>query len=114
MLTKGVAVNRHDAWIGEFRKNADKEYEKVIKHDLYPEKEGMTMGEVIRLFNEKMPKGSVLVTDVGQHQMIANRYFNFSGPRSCVTSGGLGTMGFGLPAALGAKLGAPQKSYNFV
>ena len=84
-------------------------YEKVIKKDLHPEKDGLTMGEVIRIINEKLEGEAILVTDVGQHQMVANRYFKFKHSRSVVTSGGLGTMGFGLPASFGAQTGQPGK-----
>ncbi len=109
MLTKLIEKRDHSAWIKEF-KDADKiEYEKVIKNDLYPDKEGLTMGEVIRILNEKTRGEVIVVTDVGQHQMITSRYFEFKNKRSFVTSGGLGTMGFGLPAAHGAKIGAPDK-----
>jgi acetolactate synthase-1/2/3 large subunit len=81
----------------------------VIKKDMYPEKPGLSMGEVIRRINENTNGDAILVTDVGQHQMIAARYTKFNHTRSVATSGGLGTMGFGLPAAIGAKLGAPDK-----
>jgi acetolactate synthase-1/2/3 large subunit len=109
LLTKLVEERSHDAWIQEF-KDADKiEYEKVIKNDFFPEKPGLTMGEVVRVINEKTKGDAIAVTDVGQHQMFTSRYFNFKHRRSFVTSGGLGTMGFGLPAAHGAKIGAPDK-----
>jgi len=85
------------------------EKEKVIDKDLYPTKPGLTMGEVIRLASEKS-HDAILVTDVGQHQMIAQRYFKFQRSRSNVTSGGLGTMGFGLPASMGAQLGARDRT----
>ncbi|KKL22658.1 hypothetical protein LCGC14_2433220, partial [marine sediment metagenome] len=86
------------------------EYDKVIKNDPHPEKEGLTMGEVVRRVNERMNGEAICITDVGQHQMIASRYFKFKNTRSLVTSGGLGTMGFGLPAAFGAQTGAPDKT----
>jgi acetolactate synthase-1/2/3 large subunit len=109
MLTGLIKKRSHTAWLQEFR-DADKiEYEKVISKDLHPTKEGLTMGEVIRILNEKTRGDAIVVTDVGQHQMITSRYFNFVNKRSFVTSGGLGTMGFGLPAAHGAKIGAPDK-----
>jgi acetolactate synthase-1/2/3 large subunit len=109
LLTRLIEKRSHASWLREF-KEADKiEYEKVIRHDLFPEKEGLTMGEVIQLINEKTKGNAIAVTDVGQHQMIASRYFHFKLNRSFVTSGGLGTMGFGLPAAHGAKIGAPEK-----
>jgi acetolactate synthase-1/2/3 large subunit len=109
MLTKLIEKRTHTQWLQEFKKADKLEYEKVIQHDLYPTKPGMTMGEVIRLVNEKTKGEAVAVTDVGQHQMFASRYFYSKNPRSFITSGGLGTMGFGLPAAHGAKIGAPEK-----
>ncbi len=109
-LTEAIEKKSYPEWLQEFR-DADKiEVEKVIHKDLNPTKPGLTMGEVIRLINEKTNNDAVLCTDVGQHQMIANRYFKFTQSRSVVTSGGLGTMGFGLPAAMGAKLGAPERT----
>ena len=108
-LTYAVKENRHDAWLQEFKDCYDIEYKKVIYNDIYPVKDGLTMGEVTRLLAEKTNNNSVLVTDVGQHQMIASRYFKYTHSRSAVTSGGLGTMGFGLPAAIGAKFGTPDR-----
>ena len=110
LLTEKVKSNKHEAWVKEFTDCYEQEYEKVIKKDLYPEKEGLTMGEVIRRVTEMTKGEAILVTDVGQHQMIANRYFKFKKSRSNVTSGGLGTMGFGLPASVGAKVGAPDRT----
>ena len=101
---------RHQEWLNQFRNAYQYEYEKVIKDDILPEKEGLTMGEVIRLINEQMDGEAICVTDVGQHQMIASRYFKFRHTRSLVTSGGLGTMGFGLPAAFGAQTARPDKT----
>lgn len=109
LLTKLVEKKDYSQWIGEFKKLYAIEEEIVIKNDLYPTKEGLTAGEVIRLINEKTNGNTIFVTDVGQHQMFASRYCKISGKRSFVTSGGLGTMGFGLPAAFGAKVGAPDK-----
>ena len=109
ILTKHIDKKEHKAWIEEFKKLDKKEYDVVIKNDLYPEKEGMTPGEVIRRLNEKTNGEAIFVTDVGQHQMFASRYCKFKNTRSFVTSGGLGTMGFGLPSAFGAKMGAPDK-----
>ncbi len=109
LLTKMIEKRDHSTWIREF-KDADKiEHEKVIQHDLHPVKPGLTMGEVINLINEKTKGDAIVVTDVGQHQMFASRYAFHKNPRSFVTSGGLGTMGFGLPAAHGAKIGCPDK-----
>jgi acetolactate synthase I/II/III large subunit len=109
MLTSKVNKGNHAVWIDEFKKCAEIEYKKVIEKDIYPDKEGLTMGEVIRRVNEKTKGDAILVTDVGQHQMVAARYIKTNNTRSCITSGGLGTMGFGLPASIGAKLGAPDK-----
>lgn len=109
LLTALIEKKSHAEWLGEFKKCMDTEFEKVIQDELFPKKEGLTMGEVIRKINEKTKGEAIMVTDVGQHQMVASRYFKFNHSRSVVTSGGLGTMGFGLPAAIGAKLGAPDK-----
>ncbi len=114
LLTERIKTNNHEAWIGEFKKCMDIEYNQVIKKDIHPEKEGMTMGEVIRRITDKTKGDAILVTDVGQHQMIATRYFKFNKTRSCITSGGLGTMGFGLPASIGAKMGAPDREVILV
>jgi acetolactate synthase-1/2/3 large subunit len=110
MLIPNVTENNHDSWLNEFRKCAAIEDEKVFQKDLYPTKPGLTMGEVIRITSEKTNHEAILVTDVGQHQMIAQRYFKFKNSRSNVTSGGLGTMGFCLPACMGAQLGAPDRT----
>lgn len=110
LLNPQIEKRNHESWIAEFRACDKIEYEKVIKNDLFPEKEGLTMGEVIRRITDITKNEAILVTDVGQHQMIASRYFKFSRTRSMVTSGGLGTMGFGLPAAFGAKIGAPDRT----
>jgi len=104
-----VEENDHTAWIDEFHALRKVEEEKVCQAELFPDKEGLTMPEIIRRISESSQGEAVLVTDVGQHQMAASRYFGFSATRSNVTSGGLGTMGFALPAALGAKLGVPQR-----
>ncbi|HCY40536.1 MAG TPA: biosynthetic-type acetolactate synthase large subunit [Prolixibacteraceae bacterium] len=109
MLIGNVNQNSHEAWLQEFRDCDKIEYEKVISHDIHPKKVGLTMGEVIRIASEKTNNEAVLVTDVGQHQMIASRYFKFSKTRSNVTSGGLGTMGYALPASMGAKIGQPNR-----
>jgi acetolactate synthase I/II/III large subunit len=109
LLTELISKRNHDDWLKEFHETDKIEFEKVIRKDLFPEKAGLTMGEVIQIINEKTKGDAIAVTDVGQHQMVASRYFNFKNKRSFVTSGGLGTMGFGLPAAHGAKIGAPDK-----
>ncbi|WP_163323984.1 biosynthetic-type acetolactate synthase large subunit [Draconibacterium mangrovi] len=110
MLIGNVHPNTHESWHNEFKKCDAIENEKVIQKDLYPTKPGLTMGEAIRIVSEKTNNEAILVTDVGQHQMIAQRYFGFKKSRSNVTSGGLGTMGFCLPAAMGAQLGAPERT----
>lgn len=109
LLTAKVKPNLHHDWIQKFKNHTEIEFEKVIQKDMYPEKPGLSMGEVIRRINENANGEAILVTDVGQHQMVAARYTKFNHTRSIVTSGGLGTMGFGLPAAIGAKLGCPDK-----
>ena len=110
MLIDNVNPNNHENWHNEFKKCDAIENEKVIQKDLYPTKPGLTMGEAVRIVSEKTNNEAILVTDVGQHQMIAQRYFGFKKSRSNVTSGGLGTMGFCLPAAMGAQLGAPGRT----
>ena len=109
MLIDNVNPNSHQEWLREFRACDKIEYEKVISHDIYPKKVGLTMGEVVRIASEKTNNDAILVTDVGQQQMIASRYFKFNQSRSNVTSGGLGTMGYGVPAAMGAKIGQPDR-----
>ncbi|MBC2840458.1 biosynthetic-type acetolactate synthase large subunit [Robiginitalea sp. SC105] len=101
--------NSHESWLAEFRAKDREEYEAVIKNDLHPTKEGLTMGEVIAQINEASGHKAVIVTDVGQHQMVACRYSKFRQSKSSITSGGLGTMGFALPAAIGAKMGAMDR-----
>jgi acetolactate synthase-1/2/3 large subunit len=108
-LIEHVTPNTHDDWVKEFKDCYKIEDTKVIKKDLYPSKEVLTMGEVVRLVSEKVKGDAIIVTDVGQQQMIASRYSKFKQSRSFITSGGLGTMGFGLPASMGAKLGRPDR-----
>lgn len=109
LLLPLIAKNEHKAWRAEFDKKYEIEYDAVIKKDLQPTKEGLTMGEVIEQINLASEHKAVIVTDVGQHQMIACRYAKFKQTKSNITSGGLGTMGFALPAAIGAKMGAMDR-----
>lgn len=109
MLIGNVKPNSHTEWLNEFKACDKIEFEKVISHDIFPKKDGLTMGEVVRIASEKTNHEAILVTDVGQQQMIGSRYFKFNHTRCNVTSGGLGTMGYGLPAAMGAKVGKPDK-----
>ena len=104
-----VKSNSHVDWHNEFKAYDKIEYDKVIKNDLHPVKEGLTMGEVLNEINNVSKGDAVIVSDVGQHQMIACRYAKFNKTKSNVTSGGLGTMGFALPAAIGAKMGVPDR-----
>ena len=108
-LNKKIKTKVYPKWIKRFDDLDKIEYDKVIKHDLHPKKEGLTMGESIEMINKYSKNDAIIVTDVGQHQMVACRYAKFSQTKSNVTSGGLGTMGFALPAAIGAKMGAPRR-----
>ena len=109
LLTEKVSRNDHSQWLDEFRALINVETQKIIKKEINPPHEGILMGEVIHKVSEAFNNDAILVTDVGQHQMMAARYFKFKQTRSVVTSGGLGTMGFGLPAAIGAKMGKPDR-----
>ncbi|EAZ94950.1 putative acetolactate synthase large subunit [Flavobacteria bacterium BAL38] len=110
LLTERVAQKSHQEWISKFHKAIEVETEKLIKPELFPSEGEITMGEVIQLINELTNGEAVMVTDVGQHQMITCRYSHQNKTRSNITSGGLGTMGFALPAAIGAKYGAPERT----
>ncbi len=109
MLTKLVSRNDHSEWVEEFRACYRVEYERLVERDVFPDREVITMGEVVSRVSAAFTDDAIMVTDVGQHQMTAWRYFKFNRTRSVVTSGGLGTMGFGLPAAIGAKIGKPGR-----
>lgn len=109
LLTSLLNVATHQEWLGEFKKKEQQEQELLIQSELYPQEGELTMGEVIEAINEITNGDAVIVTDVGQHQMVACRYAKQNISRSNITSGGLGTMGFALPAAIGAKFGAPNR-----
>lgn len=109
-ITELLKPAKHTEWIDSFKVYDDQEFDKVIRKELYPESGELTMGEVIRKISEATQHKAVIVTDVGQNQMMAARYSKYSQTRSLVTSGGLGTMGFGIPAAMGAKIGAPERT----
>ena len=109
LLFDALNENAHDSWLQEFKDLYAIEFEKVIQDDINPTKEGLTMGEVIKQINIEGKGNAAIVSDVGQHQMIACRYADFNLTKSNITSGGLGTMGFALPAAIGAKMAAPER-----
>lgn len=113
MLTALLEERKRAEWNAAFEPDAREENEKVIEKELYPAEGMLKMGEVVRKVSEATGNDAVLVTDVGQNQMMGVRYFKYKRTRSVVTSGGLGTMGFGLPAALGAKFGAPDRTVCF-
>jgi acetolactate synthase-1/2/3 large subunit len=110
LLTKLVDKKEHTEWLAKFQEYRRQEIDLVINEELNPSTEKMTMGEVINILNELTDGDAIIVTDVGQHQMVACRYAKFNKSKSNVTSGGLGTMGFALPAAIGAKFGAPERT----
>ncbi len=110
MLTALVDKKTHADWLQKFKDHYKEEVDAVIRQELNPADGEITMGEVINLLNELTKGDAVIVTDVGQHQMVACRYAKFIRSQSNITSGGLGTMGFGLPAAIGAKFGAPERT----
>ena len=108
-LTSLLVPANHKDWLKGFKVCEKLEYEKVIQHEIYPTSGKLRMAEVIEQLSVITGGDAVIVTDVGQHQMVASRYFKFKTPNTNITSGGLGTMGFALPAAIGAKLGRPDK-----
>lgn len=111
MVTRLIEKKSYPEWLEEFKPYEQKEYDCIIKNELYPENGGeIKMGEVVNKITEATQNKAICVTDVGQHQMMATRYFKYNQSRSMVTSGGLGTMGFGLPAGIGAKYGAPDRT----
>ena len=109
LLTALVDEKKHTQWLNEFHIKSEKEKTQLIDKELNPTQGGLTMGEVLNILNELTNGDAVIVTDVGQHQMVACRYTKQNITRSNITSGGLGTMGFALPAAIGAKYGAPDR-----
>lgn len=109
MITERISGGKYEEWIDEFRACYDVEYEKIIREETCPTSGAVRMGEVVHKISTAVGDSAIMVTDVGQHQMMAARYFKYYNPRSIITSGGLGTMGYGLPAAIGAKLGMPGK-----
>ncbi|RTY92024.1 biosynthetic-type acetolactate synthase large subunit [Flavobacterium sp. GSP27] len=104
-----IENNTHESWHNEFKEKYEIELEAVINDELKPKKEGISMGETIEMINKHSKGDAIMVSDVGQHQMFACRYAKFNSTKSNVTSGGLGTMGFALPAAIGAKMGMPNR-----
>ena len=108
-MTNLVQEKTHDAWIQKFRTLEQEEINEVILDAINPQSTELKMSEVVNLISETTNGNAIIVTDVGQHQMITSRYYKYQSPKSNITSGGLGTMGFALPAAIGAKLGAPEK-----
>ena len=110
MLTKLITKKQHAEWLKKFNEHTQTEIDVVIKNELNPTSEELTMGEIIKVLNELTNGDAIIVTDVGQHQMVACRYAKFNETKSNITSGGAGTMGFALPAAIGAKYGTPHRT----
>ncbi len=108
-LLPHLKTKTYPEWIEKFKALYKIEFDEVINGQLNPTSEGLTMAEVIKLLNVETKGEAIIVSDVGQHQMIASRYGSFKRSNSKITSGGLGTMGFALPAAIGAKMGAPER-----
>jgi acetolactate synthase I/II/III large subunit len=104
-----VCSNAHTEWINEFKKLDTIEFEKIIHNDIHPDSPKIKMAEVVHMISEKTKGEAIVVTDVGQQQMMAARYYKFAQPKSMITSGGLGTMGFGVPAAFGATMGQNER-----
>jgi acetolactate synthase-1/2/3 large subunit len=110
LLTQLIEKKQHTEWLQKFNEFTQKEIEVVIKDELNPTGDDLTMGEIIKVLNELTKGDAIIVTDVGQHQMVTCRYAKFNETKSNITSGGAGTMGFALPAAIGAKYGAPHRT----
>lgn len=109
LLTARLKEKKHTEWIKSFDEHAKIENERVIEPEIHPTEGPLNMGEVVRAVSEETNHEAILVTDVGQNQLMATRYFKYTKERSIVTSGGLGTMGFGMPAAIGATFGRPDR-----
>ena len=110
LLTELLEQKQHPEWLQKFRDLRQIEQQEIIQEELQPTQSVLTMGEVIHLLNELTEGNAIIVTDVGQHQMVTCRYARFNRSKSNITSGGAGTMGFALPAAIGAKFGAPDRT----
>jgi acetolactate synthase-1/2/3 large subunit len=110
LLTAQIEQKVYPQWLQKFKDMMKEEEDACITPEMNPTSEQMTMGEVMKVLNELTGGDAIIVTDVGQHQMVACRYAKFTQSKSNITSGGLGTMGFGLPAAIGAKVGAPERT----
>lgn len=110
LLTELIQPQKHEEWIASFKPYEEKEFNQVIEKEVFPKEGPINMGEVVNVVSEATHNEAILVTDVGQNQMMACRYFKFTKPRSIVTSGGMGTMGFCLPAAIGATFGRPDRT----
>ena len=112
-LLPKVKEAKHTEWLNSFADDEKLEQEKVIQSEVFPAEGELKMGEVVHKVSQVAGANAVLVTDVGQNQMMSSRYFQYTAPKSIISSGGLGTMGFGLPAAIGAKIGAPERPVCF-
>ena len=110
LVSEKVTPAKHQSWIAGFKPYEEMEFNKVIEGALYPKDGPLLMGEVVRKVSEAANNEAILVTDVGQNQLFACRYFKFKKYHSCITSGGCGTMGFGIPAAMGACYAAPDRT----
>lgn len=110
LLTELIQPQKHEEWIASFKPYEEKEFNQVIEKEVFPKEGPINMGEVVNAVSEATHNEAILVTDVGQNQMMACRYFKFTKPRSIVTSGGMGTMGFCLPAAIGVTFGRPDRT----